>query len=354
MSNVKYKIGNTLDLLKELDDESVQLIVTSPPYWGLRDYGDGARTIWDGDKECDAWYGQLGLEPTLDMYLDHLLQITSELKRVLKKDGVMFWNHGDSYGGSLQGYGASKPSKTGFQKPAGIDPRYVRDGIPPISKMPPKCMILQNYRLILKMIDEQGWILRNDIIWHKPNNMPSSVKDRFTNTYEHVFLLVKNKKYYFNLDAVRIPHADTTIKRAFSKDHLEKRKDYLATDGYDSSIYSISGKSQANAYKKMRDNIKKGTLKGKNPGDVWTITTKPYKETHFATFPPDLVVKPILSSSRQGDLVLDPFAGSGTVGEVCQKYNRDCLLFEINPEYETLIKKRCHLDSNLEKYGGNK
>ncbi|GAH51971.1 unnamed protein product, partial [marine sediment metagenome] len=210
--------------------------------WGLRDYGDETKTIWGGDKDCKhkwityttkrpnasggdnpeklarkgkrnfqefvdynkretksdfcslcgAWYGQLGLEPTLDLFLGHLLQITAELKRVLKKTGVMFWNHGDCYGGS----GGSG----GDYNIGGL-----REGQPKVGKsgigIQPKCLALQNYRLILKMINEQGWILRNSIIWNKPNHMPSSVKDRFSNAYEPVFMLVKQSKsqYYYNI-----------------------------------------------------------------------------------------------------------------------------------------------------------
>jgi DNA modification methylase len=368
MSQIECKIGNTLDLLKDLDDESVQLVVTSPPYWGLRDYGDRAKTVWDGDKDCEhewsqstkerivgkaigliglrgetdrpsqiycedrklsgsqicskcgAWYGQLGLEPTLEMYLSHLLQITTELKRVLRSDGCFYLNIGDTYGGSGCGTGGSpeklKLSKEVYHLPKG---QNVSSNFRGTNYN--KCLLGIPWRIALKMIDEQGWILRNDIIWHKPNHMPSSVKDRFTNAYEHIFMLVKNKKYYFNLDAVR--------------EKPTGRTDPITSFG---------------RYNRQGAGYRLDALKGKNPGDLWTINTKPYKEAHFAVFPSELVVKPILSSSRPGDLVLDPFAGSGTVGEVCQRYDRNCLMFEINPDYEPLIRKRCHLDSNLERY----
>ena len=297
--------GDTLSVLKTFPSECADTIITSPPYWGLRDYGEDTKTIWGGDKSCEhkwaiaskeitkgpakgliglrgpsdkpseiytkemklsgsqlcslcgAWYGQLGLEPTLDLFLEHLLEITAELKRVLKKTGVMFWNHGDCYGGSGMGTWKNPPEK--------INSKEIYH-IPYGSNVPvrknremAKCLMGQNYRLLFRMIDEQNWIWRNQIIWHKPNAMPSSVKDRFANTYEPVFMLVKNNepqywynpigkmadkqpdykngiqgedwewgirkgeriklslwqsvKYYFDLDAVRKPQKEVSIER---------------------------------------------------------------------------------------------------------------------------------------------
>jgi DNA modification methylase len=232
----KILCGHTLDILKQFPDECIDTIITSTPYWGLRDYGESVNTIWDGDpnckhewidesykrrssdglqfcknrwneksfkalrrdkpskscfcKKCGAWYGQLGLEPTLDLYLSHLWQITDELYRVLKKTGVMFWNHGDCYGGNNSR--ASQGGRAGF---AGYKQR---EGVFK-NTVVPKCLAMQNYRLIFGMVD-RGWILRNTIIWNKPNHMPSSVKDRFTSSYEPVFMLTKNNKpqYYYN------------------------------------------------------------------------------------------------------------------------------------------------------------
>jgi DNA modification methylase len=189
---VKVKIiqGHVLDALKKIPDNTIDCIITSPPYWGLRKYPDSANVQWS-----DGWYGQLGLEPTLELYIEHLLQITKELKRVLKPSGVMFWNHGDCYGGNM-GFTISTRSDAPIKR-----------------KLPSKTMALQNFRLVLRMIDEQGWILRNVIIWHKPNHLPESVKDRFTRAYEPIFMFVKSKKYFFNLDAVREPLKSSTIQR---------------------------------------------------------------------------------------------------------------------------------------------
>jgi len=205
IENIKNTIiqGDSLEELKKFPDNSIDTIITSPPYWGLRDY---------------QIKGQIGLEPTLEEYLERLLAITKELKRVLKKSGVMFWNHGDCYNSHSTGQG----------NVGGIEGRrknkqdnVVRGKIR--IDLPDKCLVLQNWRLILRMIDDQGWILRNTIIWHKPNHMPSSVHDRFASSYEPVFMLVKNKRYYFDLDAVRIPYNSYPNKKGFANE-TEYRK----------------------------------------------------------------------------------------------------------------------------------
>ena len=233
INEIRNKIiqGNVLEVLKEIPSESVNTIITSPPYWGLRDYGVD---------------GQIGLEPTLDEYLDKLLKVTAELKRILRKDGVMFWNHGDSYCGSQGHFDAKNPK--------------AREGklIPDQKEYPKKCLYMQNYRLAMRMVDEQGWILRNVIIWHKPNHMPSSVKDRFTNAYEPVFFFVKNRKYWFDLDAVRVPHKEETLARAKRNTFPNPlRKKYLPFNPQ--SADRGEGTPQPHPL-------------GKNPGDVW----KPY------------------------------------------------------------------------------
>ncbi|MQY69674.1 MAG: hypothetical protein GH145_02270 [Firmicutes bacterium] len=310
--------------MPEVDDNSVDCIITSPPYWGLRDYGEGANQVWGGVLECEhqwgdklvvrergsvagstaqvrnqtnpkiarthskrgqfcqicgAWYGQLGLEPTLEMYIEHLLIITLECKRVLKPTGVMWWNHGDCYftgKGSCNNPGGGNKSWQSWNDRKAIFPRG-RGAPNRMSKeMPAKCLALQNYRLIIRLIDEQGWILRNDVTWNKPNGMPSSAKDRLTNKHEPVFFLVKNKKYWFDLDAIREKHKQETIDR---KDNWGREKKPAFED------------DMAYQMKKVYLNPS-----GKNPGDVWTIPTQPYPEAHFATFPEKLVIRPILSS----------------------------------------------------------
>lgn len=284
MTQQIYKIGDNIELMRKMPSESVDTIITSPPYWGLRDYGVE---------------GQTGLEDTIEEYHDRLLKVAAECMRLLKPTGIMFWNHGDSYGGS----GGSG----GDYNEGGL-----REGQKKVGKSlntTPKCLTMQNERLIIKMIDEQGWILRNRIIWNKSNGMPSSVSDRFSNKYEPVYMLVKNQRYFFDLDAVRVAYKNPDVGEPYKK------------------------------------NTSHQNTQGKNPGDVWTIPTKPYTGSHFATFPTTLIKPMIKSACPEGGTVLDPFCGSGTVLEVCRKLDRNAIGLELNPDYESLIRKRSMADT---------
>ena len=361
-----------------MPDEFVDCIITSPPYWGLRDYGIE---------------GQIGLEPTLEEYLEKMLAVTAELKRVLKPTGVCFWNHGDSYGGSAsQGYGGR--SNDDFY--GGL---HAHGKKRPIKRE--KCLNLQNYRLILRMIDEQGWILRNILIWHKPNHMPSSVKDRFTNAYEPVFMLVKNKEYWFDLDAVRVPHSRDWWNEQWAKRYGAK--------GDKSTVEHLKDNNPAKLHGGQRAIGECYSPLGKNPGDVWSIPTQPFPEAHFATFPERLVepmikagcpqwickkcgkarermverevgyqassapdpnyqrirpggnsrpisefMKQALSTKRytigwtdcgcnagwRPGIVFDPFMGSGTVAKVATRLRRQWIGIELNPEYVEMAYRR--------------
>ena len=256
--------GDTLNVLKKMPSDFVDTIITSPPYWGLRDYGVA---------------GQIGLEKTLDEFIEKLLEITKELKRVLKSTGVMFWNHGDAYGGSLQGYGASKPSESGFQKPCTMDERYSSKK-PAGAKMTSKCLMLQNYRFILKMIDEQGWILRNEIIWAKQvwlqkkgkttgSVMPTSTKDRFNVSEEPVFVLVKNQKYWWDLDAVRLPQqvlgiSDNRAKKFVRSAELYPKSSYNSEEKIDGAGKYGKGSKFEQKYGEPWDRFGKNTKKFKS------------------------------------------------------------------------------------------
>ena len=301
--------GNALSVLRELPSESVDSVITSPPYYGLRDYGTAK---WEGGNGgCDHQIGrntrggltefqkgnkggfgdeaikngelcpkcgakridrQLGLEKTLDEYLNKMLLITAELKRVLKKTGTMWWNHGDSYGGSNQGRGQTKES-SGFQNVTRQTyyQTATRDSL--LKDLTAKCMLMQNYRLIIRMIDEQQWILRNTIIWHKPNCMPSSVKDRFTVDYEPVFFFSKSKKYWFETQ--------------YEKYELPmNRWGGIYTDGnYKNSKFRDEKKV---SYPQRGRSLRPNDL-GRNKRCVWKIATQPFKEAHFATFPEKLI-----------------------------------------------------------------
>jgi len=371
--------GDILDILKQMPSDFVDCIITSPPYWGLRNYGVE---------------GQIGLEKTLEEYLEKLLSITTELKRVLKKSGVMFWNHGDCY--CSQPAGNTMRNRLGYNEKRKSDGLWVRVGIrnegaianskgrtnkKDFGNYQQKCLMLQNWRLILRMIDEQGWLLRNTIVWYKPNAMPSSVKDRFANKYEPVFMLVKNKKYWFDLDAVRIPHNPYPNKRGFANEteyriwiRSQKQYDLSGTSPTqkwaDSPKFNYrvrdaekkseqcpqfkASKEEIERYKKETGKIKGGGAnlnlpyftnpKGKNPGDVWEISTHPcpkdFRGVHFAMFPEKLIEPMVLAGCPKEGIVLDPFMGSGTTSVVAKKLGRKFIGIELNKDYCAIAEAR--------------
>lgn len=258
---VTLHCGDALAVLQEMPSESVQCAMTSPPYFGLRDYGIE---------------GQYGHEPTPQGFAETLRDLFREVRRVLAKDGTVWLNLGDSY---TKG----------------------------------KNLIGTPWRTALALQDD-GWILRNDIIWNKPNAMPHSVRDRLTNRYEHVFLLTRSKKYHFDLDAIREPLLYPEASGAGIKFGGKKAA------GYGNIAYS--GKEYVT-----------DPSKGKNPGDVWTITTKPFPEAHFATYPPDLARRCVLAGCPEGGTVLDPFSGAGTTGMAALEQGKKYIGIDLNPEY---------------------
>lgn len=264
---------NALEGLKKLPDESIDCVVTSPPYWGLRNYRV-PETRWPDGKTC-----ALGMEQDFNSYLGHLLEIFDEIYRVLKPTGTLWVNLGDTYAGDWRNYKASRYKN--LQKTLGnnIAARPDARHWDPTNRPPPsfprsvkrKSLCLIPERFTIGMLD-QGWTLRNRIVWHKPNHMPSSVKDRFSCSWEYLFLFSKARKYYFDLDAVRIPHKASTLKRRNYK---------------------------WKAPRPMRDTADKTEESnmchpfGKNPGDCWQILTRAFREAHFAVYPEELCERPI-------------------------------------------------------------
>lgn len=292
--NIRH--GNSLQVLKTLPDKSVQCCVTSPPYWGLRDYG---------------MEGQLGLEPTYQEYIANLIEIFNEVKRILKPDGTCFVNLGDTYGGSNSGkIEDNKAAKKGTGATSLNQDR-------PQSKLPSKTLLQIPNRFAIAMTDN-GWILRNEIIWHKPNAMPSSAKDRFTVDFEKMFFFVKSKKYYF-------------------QQQLEPYCEPINRWGGE-NVKRLNGSDNYGMAQRIRNY--RPVKAGKNKRCVWSINTKPFKEAHFATFPLELIEPCILAGSKEGDIVLDPFNGAGTTGVMCKKTNRDYIGIELNPEYIKLSENR--------------
>lgn len=327
---VELRIGDSRKLIKEIPNKSIDCVMTSPPYWGLRDYGH---------------FDQIGLEPTPEEYLKTLLDFFDDVKLKLKDEGNCFVNLGDTYNGSGNGNNWIDPKNkdrdlTG-QKP---EPTHY-DGIPK------KCLCMIPQRFAWGMI-ERGWILRNEIIWAKPNHMPESVTDRLTKAHEVIWHFVKQGKYYYNLDAIREPFLQSSIDRCNKtvQSLVEKYQGKFEGNGDPETFGSPRARTQrkGNTGCRTQDclHYDRGDINhpnGKNPGDVWNITTQAYPESHFAVFPLELVRRPILAGCPIGGTVLDPFGGSGTVGEFCRHNDRNAILFELNPAYKPLIEDRAML-----------
>jgi len=284
--------------LKQLPDNSINCCVTSPPYWGLRDYGVE---------------GQLGLESTPEEYVAKMVEVFREVKRVLRKDGTLWLNLGDSYCGT---------GNKGEYK----DPKYLdgRNGQKvalnnKIKGLKSKDLVGIPW-MVAFALRADGWYLRQDIIWHKPNPIPESVKDRCTKSHEYIFLLAKSAQYYYDNEAIREPYQ--------SKKEKPRNK---AAEGYNNSY--VGGRWSEGE----RDYYSVGK---RNKRSVWTVTTKPFKEAHFAVFPPDLIKPCILAGCPENGIVLDPFMGSGTTGMVAAMYQRNFIGFELNPEYCKMAEKR--------------
>jgi len=302
--------GNALSLPVAVG--TVQTCVTSPPYWGLRDYGVS---------------GQLGLESTPDAYVASMVAVFREVWRVLREDGTLWLNLGDSYASQ----GGPEPAQTKWQVQGASDGQNGGRSRT-AGSLKPKDLVGIPWRVAFAL-QADGWYLRSDIIWAKPNPMPESVTDRPTKAHEYLFLLTKNARYYWDADAVREPVAEASVARA----------EYRGANGTKWSDAAGYGDNEAEFGVKRRACLEHGPANnplGRNIRSVWTIATQPYPEAHFATFPEKLVEPCILAGSRPGDLVLDPFAGSGTVGVVSRKLARRFVGVELNAAYCQLARAR--------------
>ena len=310
---VQIITGDALDRLRGLPDASVHCCVTSPPYYGLRDYGVD---------------GQIGKEATPDEYIRRLVEIFREVRRVLRSDGTLWLNIGDGYAGSGQGWGGHKRLTDKQQSNRGAMERMARGGKSLTAALPdykPKDLIGIPWMLAFAL-REDGWYLRQDIIWHKPNCMPESVKDRCTKSHEYLFLLSKSPRYYFQ--SLKEPCSFASIQ-----DFQRRRRLNNKSGGADSfkAVRPDLCRSRADYY--PADGMR-------NRRDVWSINTKPCKEAHFAVFPEALVEPCILAGCPEGGTVLDPFGGSGTTGLVAKRNKRNAILIEINPIYVQMAKER--------------
>lgn len=403
----KIICGDCLEVMKEMPDECIDMAITSPPYWGLRDYGveqvfggdEDCKHEWGADliqkqrgvaagktaqvgnqkkkiqgthinqgnycQKCQAWRGQLGLEPTPEMYIEHLTEIFNEVKRILKKEGTFWLNISDTYSGSG---GAGGDYNIGGLREG--QPRFKQGE----TKLQPKCLLMIPERLSWSLI-QNGWILRNKNIWHKPNAMPSPFKDRFSNTYEFVYMFSKNNKpiywtnkktlklvlkkppgingkqgedwewrdiageikkysfwtshdYYFDLDGVREAYIEPLNRWGGPKIDIPKKTKWKSDD--EKAKWAMS----------VRIRQSRPNPAGKNPGDLFNVNTQSFLGAHFAVFPERLCEKPIKAGCPEGGIVLDPFSGVGTALFVAQHLKRRFIGTDIKKEYCELAKKR--------------
>lgn len=296
--------GDSLEVLKTLPDKSINCCVTSPPYWGMRDYGVD---------------GQLGLEPSPEEYVDKLVAIFCEVKRVLRDDGTLWLNLGDTYVHNSRGECGSTDTKQLSNK-GSVFSTDVKWSF----SLKQKNLIGIPWRVALAL-QADDWYLRSDIIWHKPNPMPESVRDRPTKSHEYIFLLSKSPKYYYDQNAIREPYTDKINRWGGN---------YIRNVKNDSDWDKNTGQP-LHRKRNMRPNPK-----GKNKRTVWKVATKPFKGAHFAAFPPDLIRPCVLAGCPENGIVLDPFFGAGTTGMVAIAHNRNYLGIELNKEYIEIAKTR--------------
>lgn len=356
---------NCLEGLKKLPDNSVDCCVTSPPYYGLRDYGTGK---WiGGDPNCphmrtnklsdkcttghknlkemqgvgDSIYKsvcpicgavrvdeQIGLEESPQDYINKLVDVFMEVHRVLKPDGTFWLNIGDTYNGYKAGNDNPKWTNTNTKS-------FVKRSA---EGLKPKDLIGIPWMLAFAL-REKGWYLRQDIIWHKPNPMPEPVKDRCTKSHEYIFLFSKSQNYYYDYESIQ--------ERAVSADDLERRVNNGKTEWKTDKAkdtYAVSGEGRDR--RELYTQNENGELM-RNKRDVWSVPTRPDKVSHFAVFPEELIIPCILAGSKSGGVVLDPFMGSGTTARVARKLNRHFIGFELNPEYCKIINKKTQVTGDL-------
>lgn len=322
--------GDCREVLKGMDAESVHCCVTSPPYFGLRDYGVD---------------GQIGLETTPDSFVAELVGVFREVRRVLKNDGVLWLNLGDSYAAGGTG-GASDKSRLNGGK--GVGPlEKIKQGSSIVRKPPAglkaKDLIGIPWRVAFAL-QADGWYLRQDIIWSKPNPMPESVRDRCTKAHEYIFMLTKSARYFYDADAIKEPYIygdprSPTAAYPGKNDYREGKKpvrESVKRGGFNGKTNELEGREAFRAITDYR-----------NKRSVWEVATAPFSEAHFATFPPALIEPCIKAGCPSGGTVLDPFGGAGTTGLVADRLQRNAILIELNPEYAAMARKRIKSDAGL-------
>ncbi|RSN83341.1 site-specific DNA-methyltransferase [Acinetobacter baumannii] len=333
--------GDCRQTMQQLIDKGtkVQMCVTSPPYFGLRDYGVS---------------GQLGLEETVDEYVQNMVDVFRLVRELLHDDGTLWLNLGDSYAGSFRGMTRSGLNDGKNPKTKGLVLPKQRASQ---TNLKPKDLIGIPWRVAFAL-QADGWYLRQDIIWHKPNPMPESITDRCTKAHEYIFLFSKSRKYFFDHVAIKEPVAESSLKRLAQNIDCQSGSERVPgkTNGPMKAVISRSSRDNFKRVDSKRAAVHPNQTMGthraeradseydlltRNKRSVWLVSTKPYKGAHFATYPPDLIEPCILAGSRVNDIVFDPFMGSGTTAQVSLENGRKYLGCELNLEYESLQKARC-------------
>lgn len=311
--SIQVVVGDCVEVMRGMPEKTFNTCVTSPPYFGLRDYGHD---------------GQIGLEETPDAYVSRLVEVFREVRRVLRDDGTLWLNLGDSYVGT-----GAKGAHVDPKHPQGRNAQHETPKNYRVEGLKSKDLIGIPWRVAFAL-QADGWYLRQDIIWHKPNPMPESVTDRCTKAHEYVFLLSKSPRYYYDHEAVKEPASNNPVSAA-----RRNRNDFctVGTKAIQGTGYGQSGQGQNAKYKGET----------RNRRSVWTVTTKPFKGAHFATFPTELVEPCILAGSPECGQVLDPFGGAGTTGLVASRLGRSATLIELNPDYADMARGRLSEDAGL-------
>jgi DNA modification methylase len=326
------RVGDCRQLMREMPDESVQCCVTSPPYFGLRDYGHP---------------GQIGQEETPESFVSAMVDVFREVRRVLKADGTCWLNLGDSYNAAGRtGHGTRISCKQGTNRAGATKADNCR---PSVADLKPKDLIGIPWRVAFAL-QADGWYLRQDIIWAKPNPMPESVTDRCTKSHEYIFLLSKSEQYFYDHEAIKEPAecgrlrgSGPMVKPGTGRNDSAMAGDYRVRPSKKKGDFN--GKTEAMA--DSGQNAFRAVTDTRNKRSVWNVQTFSYPEAHFATYPPDLIKPCIMAGTKPGDVVLDPFGGSGTTGQVALELGRRAILCELNPEYAEIIYNRTNVTIGL-------
>ncbi|MDQ0654396.1 DNA-methyltransferase [Pseudomonas cedrina] len=343
MKQHRVLIGDCIESMRTLQDKSAQMCVTSPPYYGLRDYGVD---------------GQIGLEETPAEFISRLVDVFREVRRVLRDDGTAWVNMGDSYAGSWGAHGRDDMGvgvSTLSQRQVMASQRKAKATTH--AEYKPKDLMGMPWRLAFALQDD-GWYLRQDIIWHKPNPMPESTRDRCTKAHEYIFLLSKSRRYHCDMSAIREPAAEASLNR-WAQDIENQAGSDRVPGKSNGPMKAVGGdRSRRDSFQRedsKREQVIPGQSKGthrpdraesewdigtRNKRSVWTVATQGFKGAHFATFPPDLIRPCILAGARLGGVVLDPFGGAGTTAVVAMQEGRKSILCELNPEYAAMAERR--------------